>query len=270
MTRARPAAAAMAAIVARDVLLFASYRLRFLAQGLAVLFTTVLFYYVSRLVDVAPFEDPDDYFGFVVVGLVALELLTATLSALPTTLRAELLAGTFERAAVSPLGPRLAIVAMTAFPVLLSLVTGTATLVTAVALFGLDLAGATVLLAPFAAVLIAVAFLPLAMFIGAAVLVYKQAGSAATFAVTGLSLASGAFFPVGLLPGWIAWVADVQPLTPALGLLRHLLLGSELDGGPWLAVLRLVLFAAVLLPLSLVVLDAAVGRCRRRGTLTEY
>ena len=257
-----------AAIVRRDALLFASYRLRFAAQGLAVLFTTVLFYYVSRLVEVEPFG-PDEYFGFVVAGLVTLELLTATLATTPAAVHAELLAGTFERIAVSPLGPRTAIAAMAVFPAVLSLCTGALTIAVAVVLFGLDVE-ASAAAAPFAAVLIAVAFSPLGLVIAALVLLFKQARSAATFAVTGLALASGAFFPVDLLPEWAQWVSEAQPLTPALDLMRHLLLGTDVDGGPWLAVLRLVVFAAVLLPLAIVFLDRAVGRCRARGTLTEY
>ena len=266
---ARLMLAGAAAIVERDVRLFASYRMRFAAQGVAILFTTTLFYYVSRLVEVEPF-DPDAYFGYVVVGLVALELLTATIATMPASLRAELLAGTFERIVVAPLGPRPAIVAMTVFPVLLSLCTGAVTILVAVVLFGLDVEWLTLPLAVPAALLVALAFAPLAVVIGAAVLVFKQAGSAATFAVTGLSLASGAFFPVDLLPGWLAWISEIQPLTPCLDLLRHLILGTDVDGGPWLAVLRLALLAVVLMPLALLVLDAAIGRGRKRGTLTEY
>jgi len=266
---ARPLADAGAAIVERDLVLFASYRLRFAAQGLAILFTTVLFYYVSRLVEVEPF-DPDGYFGFVVAGLVALELLTATVVSVPVTVRNELLAGTFERLATSPLGPTLGVLAMTVFPVLRSLVVGTATVLIAVVVFGLDLRWETVAAAPFAALLIAAAFAPLALLIAAGVLVFKQAGSAATFAVTGLSLASGAFFPVELLPAWLEWISEVQPLTPSLELLRHVLVGSEVEDGVGFAVLRLVGFAVVLLPPALLLLDAAVRRCRRDGTLTEY
>jgi ABC-type multidrug transport system permease subunit len=269
VSAATPILRAAAAIVRRDLLMFASYRLRFLAQALAVLFTTVLFYYVSRLVQVEPF-DPDSYFGFVIAGLVGLELLTATIASMPAAVRNELLAGTFERVAVSPLGPASAVVAMIVFPVLLSLAVGMLTVFTAVALFGLDLHWATVPATPFVAVIVALAFSPFAVVIAAAVLLFKQAGSAATFAVTGLALASGAFFPVDLLPGWLRWISEIQPLTPSLELLRHVLLGTEVDDGVWLAVLRLVAFAAVLLPLALVVLEATIGRCRRLGTLTEY
>ena len=270
MSTRRLALGAAAADVERDARLFASYRLRFLAQAAAVLFTTVLFFYVSRLVRVAPFESPDDYFAYVVVGLVVLELLTATIATMPSALRSELLAGTFERLAVSPLGPRAGVLAMMVFPVLLALAVAAAMLTLSVVLFGLDLHWATVPLAPFGALLATLAFSPFAVLIAAAVLLVKQAGSAATFAVTGLSLASGAFFPVGLLPGWIEWVAEVQPLTPALELMRHLLLGAPVEDGAAVAALRLAGFTAVVLPLALITFELLVERCRQRGTLTEY
>ena len=263
-------ASAAGAIVRRDALIFFSYRWRLVTQALAVVFTTVLFFYISRLVRVEAFPTPDAYFAYVVVGLVVIELLTASLATMPNALRSELLAGTFERMAVAPLGPRIGVLAMAVFPAALSLVVSAATLVLAVTLFGLDLRWSTAPLALPAIAVIALAFAPLTVVIGAAVLVFKQAGSAATFAVTGLALVSGAFFPVALLPWWVAWLAEVQPLTPALELMRHLLVGAPVPDGAGVALLKLALFAAVLLPLALVVLDRAVGRCRRLGTLTEY
>jgi ABC-type multidrug transport system permease subunit len=269
MRDGRPLLRAAWAIVERDLLMFASYRFRFVAQAFAILFTTVLFYYVSRLVEVEPF-DPDTYFGFVVAGLVGLEILTATVAQMPAAVRNELLAGTFERMAVSPLGPSYAVAAMTVFPAVRALVVGAMTVLVAVVIFGLDLQWETVPAALPVAALIVLAFTPLALLIAAGVLIFKQAGAAAAFAVTGLSLASGAFFPVELLPSWLEWISEIQPLTPALELLRHVLLGTEVEDGVAVAVAKLVGFAAVLMPAALVLLDAAVRRCRRDGTLTEY
>jgi len=266
----RLTAEAAYAVIRRDAMLYLSYRLRLIAQGAAIFFTTVLFYYVSRLVRVEPFTTPDAYFAYVLVGLVILELLTATLSTTPTSLRTELLAGTFERMAVAPLGPRAAIVAMTIFPALLSLAVGTVTLALALVLFDLDLRWTTAPLALPAALLALYAFLPFALAVASLILLVKQASSATVFLVTGLSLTSGAFFPVELLPGWVSWVSDVQPLTPALELLRHLLLGIAVETSPGAAVLKLVAFGSVLLPLSYLLLGEVVATCRRRGTLTEY
>jgi len=262
--------AAAAAILRRDLLLFVSYRLRFLAQGAAILFSVVLFYYLSRLIRVGTtFPSADAYFGYAVVGLVVLQLLTAVVASTPQALRQELVAGTFERLVVSPLGPAMAILAMCVFPSILAVVVGGATLGVAAA-FGADLDFPGVLLAPVAAVLCVLAFLPLALLISGAVLVAKQAGSAATFLVTGLSLSSGVFFPTTLLPGYIRWIADVQPLTPALDLLRRVVLGVSTGDAPAVAAAKLAGFALVLIPVALFVLAVIVEIGRRQGTLTEY
>ena len=93
------------------------------------------------------------------------------------------------------------------------------------------------------ALLGSLAFLPFAVLITGVVFVFKQAGAGAGFLVTCLSLVAGVFFPVALLPNWIEWTSEVQPLTPALDLLRHLVVGTPIDS-VWWAVFRLVAFDA--------------------------
>jgi ABC-type multidrug transport system permease subunit len=86
-----------------------------------------------------------------------------------------------------------------------------------------------------------------------------------------VTLLAGVYFPVTLLPGWVQWAAEVQPFTPAVDLLRHLLIGVPLrSGAAWLDLAKLVAFPAVLLPLTLAALGGAVRRGRRQGTVTEY
>ena len=61
-------------MVKRDVLIFRTYRLRFLGQALASFFTVAMTYYISRLVSVREFHTPDEYFAFAVVGLVIMQV----------------------------------------------------------------------------------------------------------------------------------------------------------------------------------------------------
>ena len=62
------------------------------------------------------------------------------------------------------------------------------------------------------------------LFIGG-LLAFKSA-MGATWAIAGLSILGGVYFPLTLFPGWLRWASDVQPFTPALDLLRHLVLGT--------------------------------------------
>ena len=101
-------------------------------------------------------------------------------------------------------------------------------------------------------------------------LVSKQAGNLGSLVVIVLSLAGGVYYPPELMPAWIRWVSEVQPFTPALELLRHLIIGTPIGGSPWLAAARLAAFAVLAARLAFLVLRSAVSHCCRRGTLVEY
>lgn len=258
------------AIVHRDLRVFFSYRTRLMTQTVSIFFSIVFFYYMSKLVKVPQFESSDLYFAYAIVGLAILEVLTATLSQTPTAVRGELLAGTFERLVISPFGPAASIASMAIFPLVGALWIAVVTLVLAGVAFGLPLHWSTAALAIPSAILGAMAFLPFALIMSALVLLSKQAGRGLAFVVTALSITSGAFFPTSLLPGWLAWTADVQPMTPALSVLRWEIVGAPLPHPLGVEVAKLAGFTIVLLPIALFVLQKSVAICRRRGTLMEY
>jgi ABC-2 type transport system permease protein len=262
--------AAAVAVLRRDFQLFLSYRLRFVSQVVSTLFGVALFYYVSRLVVSRTFPSHDAYFAYVVVGLATMELLTSSVRTVPINLRSELVSGTFERMVVSPFGPVGGIVALSLFPMIVAMVTATIIFVEAAAVFGLPVHWPTVPLVLPVILLGMLAFLPLTLLVAAAVMIVKQAGNIATFLISGLALASGSFFPVSILPTWIRWISDVQPLTPALELARHELVGGVISGSAWLPTAKLAAFAIVLMPLSILAISSAIRFCRARGTLIEY
>src|SRR3954470_16339740 len=260
---------AAAAIFRRDFLLFKSYR----ARPVSLLFSTAagltLFYYVSRLGRSPAVGSSDDYYGFVVVGLIIFGVLTSTLVTPVATLRAELQAGTFERMVLSPFGPVRAIASLLIFPVVQALVIGTLSLAFASLVFGLDLRWPGSLLAAPVALVGALAFAPFGLAMAAAVVLVKQTNAGATLVITGVTLLAGVYFPISLLPDWIRWASDVQPFTPAVDLLRNLLVGTQLRDSAGIELAKLVGFTLVTLPVSLLLLRAAVARSRRRGTIIE-
>jgi ABC-2 type transport system permease protein len=262
--------AAAAAICKRDWLVFSSYRSRLFTTFFATAVSLTLFYYVSRLVSSTRFESPDDYYAFVVVGVVIFGVLTSTLVTPVATLRAELQAGTFERMVLSPFGAVRSIASLLIFPVLLSIVLGVLAVVYATLVFGVDVRWSTAAAAIPLAALSAIAFAPFGLAMTAAVVLFKQTNAGATFVMAGVTLLAGVYFPVALLPGWIEWASDVQPFTPAVDLLRGAMVGTDTSDALWIDLLRLVAFPAILLPLSLWLLRAAVDRSRRRGTIIEY
>jgi oleandomycin transport system permease protein len=268
VTALRPHFAAAVGIFRRDLTVYLSYRWRLGTQYVGVLFSLAVFYYISRLVRVGEFPSPDTYFSYAAVGVIILQVLQSTLD-VPGSVRQELVAGTFERMAVSPFGPVAGILSLFLFPVVSAVVTMLVTLTLTATVFGVDASWSTVPAAIPVAVVGAAALGAIALLFAAMVVRFKQAPGAA-YVLAAISLVAGFYFPPSLLPWWLEWASDVQPFTPAVDLLRHLLVGQELEGSAWADVGKLVGFTAVLLPLGLAGLSLAVARGRRLGTLTEY
>lgn len=259
-----------AGVLRRDAVVFISYRFRLVSQLFTVIFSLTLFYYLSRIISVEAFPSPNAYFGYVVVGIAILGVLTSAFQTSAMSVRQELVAGTFERMVVSPFGAVAGVVSLLLFPFLLALALGTVSILLAAFVFGVKIQWDTAGLALPVAVLGALSFVPFGLAISAAALVFKQAAGLTAFLLAGITLVAGLYFPVSLLPDWIQWASSVQPFTPAVGVLRHLLLGTPMDESVGLALGKLAAFAIVLGPLSLWLVKRAVQTSRRHATITEY
>lgn len=261
---------AAGALVRRDFQVALSYRARFITHLLSIFFTLTLFHFISRLVRVPSFGTPEAYYAFAVIGLITLQVLNSTLVMPPGVLRQELVAGTFERLLVSPFGAVRGIGSMLIFPFVYALVTALLMLVFAGLLFGVHLHWATVPLVVPAGLVGALSFAPFGMLFLAVLLASKQATTGATFVVAGISLISGLYFPIALLPGWMQFLSKIQPFTPATDLMRHLMLGTHLHASALVELGKIAGFAAVLMPLSLIAVRLALEMSRKRGTILEY
>ena len=255
-------------IVRRDASIRLSYRGALLSQFVGVLFTLGVFYFLSKLVRVPPFRSPGAYFAFAVVGIVVFGVVRSSLS-IPAGLRQELVAGTYERLVLSPFGATAVTVSLMIFPILLALTFALLELSVAVIFFGLQLQWDTAPLAIPIGLAGALAFAPFALLFAAITLAFKQApGQNAALAV--ISFASGMYFPVALLPWWLSWISKVQPFTPTVDLLRHVLIGFPLAESPEVAVAKIAFFIVVGIPVGVVLVSVAGRYARKRGTVIEY
>src|SRR5436190_7174020 len=258
------------ATLRRDTAIFLSHRTRVVTTMFSALFSVVLFHFISRLVNAPSVGTPDEYFGFVVVGLAVLEVLTSVVVLPGTTVRQELVAGTFERLVLSPMGALGSVMALLLFPFVFSLVSAVVTIGAAALIFGLDLQWSSVWLGPPLLFLGALSFAPFGILAVALGMQAQQVVAGTGFVLAGISIVSGAYFPPSVLPDWLGWTYDVQPFSPSIELMRHVLIGQDMSQSVGVALLKLAGAAVVLLPLALWILGAALPRARRRGTLLEY
>lgn len=259
---------AVLATMKRDALIFVSYRLRVVSQAAAMLFSLTIFYYLGKLIPAGAIGPHGKYFAFAVVGIVTTAVLTSALGS-AQIVRMELMQGNFERILISPLGPVWGVVAVVAFPIAYSTIFAGAMLALASPVFGVPLRVGGIVPALGVGVLGALCLACIGLLFVAALIAFKSS-LGATWVIAGLSLLGGAYFPLRLFPGWIRWTSDVQPYTPTVDLLRHLLVGTRPMQAIWLELVKLVGFGAVLMPASITVLWLAVKVSRRRGTIMEF
>jgi ABC-2 type transport system permease protein len=118
------------------------------------------------------------------------------------------------------------------------------------------------------------AFIPFVWGLGVAnagfILTFRRGAGVSGFIVTLLTLFSGAFFPLSLLPGWAEGAAEFNPIAIAIDGMRQPLLG----GGGWDGVggdlLVLLPLSALSLTIGVLAFRAALKREKRRGSLGLY
>jgi len=260
---------AVLGVLDRDWTTFKSYRMQLITQIASVFFALALFHFISRLVHVQVFGSRNSYFSYVVIGMIIIEVLQSTLM-VGSSLQGELVAGTFERVMISPFGPVAAVLSSMIFPFLSSFVGALITLFFGTVVFGLHVHWSTAALAIPIAFLAAGSFAAVGLIFCSSTVLFKRIIGGAGMLITGIALVSGLYFPIALLPGWISWFSNVQPFTPSVDLLRHVLVDTPLRQSASTDLLKLVGFLVVLFPTSVILLRGAMRLGMRRGTIIEY
>ena len=261
------------AFLRRDLAIQLSYRADFTLQTASVLVTLVLFFYVSELVDEGSIGvdvgGEAGYFGFLVIGLALLKILSTGLNSFAMRLRNDQTSGTLEAMLASPVRASTAILFSAIFDLLRATFFATVMIAAAILFFGLRLDTDPLgVLVAFVTLLGSLAlFASVGMVLAAFTVVYKQSAAALSIASNGIGVLSGVYFPLDTFPDGVQAVAELIPLTWAVDVTRSALLYGEIETGRFLL---LIGSAIVLLPVGLVVIERAVQKARGQGSLAQY
>jgi ABC-2 type transport system permease protein len=262
------------AFMRRDLLIMLSYRVAFASDLLYIAIQAIMFGFVAELIDPSTLPTyggvQATYFDFVMIGVVITTVSGLLLQRVATAIRQEQMIGTLEALLVTPTSPTTVQTGSVAFD-LLFIPVRMGLLLTAVAVtlgLGYDPSGILPSL-----VLVAV-FVPFVWGLGlvtaAAIVTFRRGEGVLGVMMSILGLASGAFFPLALLPNWIQAIAEANPVAIAMEGTREALIGgagwSAL--GPELLVLAVLSVAALFAGVA--AFRAALAREHRRGTLGLY
>lgn len=266
--------AKLSAFVRRDFLVAWSYRYAFVTDALGLLLQALLFYFVGLMVDESKLPEiggsPVSYMQFVVIGIALAAFVQIGLGRVSAAMRQEQMLGTLESILATPTSPSTIQLGSVVYD-LIYVPLRTAIFLALVAIgFHLDfnLAG----LPP--AMLVVLFFIPFVWGLGlisaAGTLTFRAGSTGVGFAIMIMTLASGAYFPLDLLPGWVETAAAANPMAIAINGMREPLLGSVDWGETLQQLLVLVPLALVSLGAGVLAFRRALRRERRRGTLGLY
>jgi len=261
------------ALIRADGLTALSYRLETVVSLGGLLVTILPLYFVAQALQPVMARsiagEGQQYFGFLVVGMIAFLFLSTSVSTLPEAVRSGIGRGNLEALLTTPTPLPVLLAGMTAYPFLWTLARAAALLVAARAL-GAHVAWARGMLSLGILGLIVLAHVPVAIVAAALTVAFKTAGPLSRFVVTLSGLLGGVYYPTNVIPSWLHNISALLPLTYGLRALRRTLLdGASLDMVA-ADVAILLTFAVVLLGASVAAFSWALRYARRAGTLAQY
>lgn len=262
------------AFVRRDFIVAWSYRLPFVGDWIGLALQAFMFYFVGLIVDPAKLPSfggtPTSYMEFVAVGIAISAFLTLALGRVAVGMQQEQFAGTLESLLMTPTSPATVQLGSVVYDLIYIPIRTAVFLIIIAVAFGLDFHASGLL--PSLVVLLV--FIPFVWGLGVAsagaTLTFRRGSGIVGLASTVLVLFSGAFYPLDVLPGWVATIAQLNPITVAVeGMREPLLAGTGWEGVGQAAAI-LVPLSAVSLAVGFYAFRAALRRERRQGTLGLY
>ena len=267
-------AAKLPAFLRRDLLTAWSYRVGFFSDFANLAAQMVLFFFLGQLIEDGALPSYGGsavtYLEFVTLGVVLNVFVQVALTRTSEALRTEQMIGTLEALLTTPTATSTILVGSAVFDLVYIPIRTAVFLLFMALVAGLDFTASGAL--PALALLLA--FIPfvwgLGMCTAAAILTFRRGSGLMGIGTMALGLASGAFFPLALLPAWIATIAEYNPLAIAIEGLRETLLGGTGWTGIGDDLLLLVPLSVLSILLGSLLFRASLRRERRRGTLGLY
>jgi ABC-2 type transport system permease protein len=257
----------------RDLSIARTYRTVFVLEAIEALFGAAMFYYVARFVDTPALQHAlpqgGSYFAFSLVGFVFLDYLNAALDTYDRGLEEARDTGTLEHLLITQTSLPVFVAGSAIYPFVATTLRIVVYVAWAAALFGFPLHAANWLAVSAVLLVTLLAFSGLGILSASYLLLFKRGNPAKWFFLGVSSVAGGMLFPVSILPDWLQFVARLNPVTYALDAMRASLLGGAGVVALWRPLGILLLFAAVLLPLSMIIFAWSLRRTKITGTLSH-
>jgi ABC-2 type transport system permease protein len=249
-----------------------AYPVNLVASQLRPLTQVLVFFFVAKLVDRSGPDVGGDYFTYVVVGWIVVQVLAAGLESFSMELHLAVQQGRFEMLLVEPVRWRLLPFGLVQWPLLQRMFSALVIFMVSILLGAEYRWQGFVPSLPVLAMGVAGAF-AVGLLAGSVVVLAKRGNPVLVVYTFAASILTGALFPIALLPGWLQVLARVFPQTYAIAAIRRVVMpqGDLLPGPSYgEAVVGLAIFVVLALPAAVFVFGRVMETGRRLGVLSGY
>lgn len=247
-----------------------SYKLSFIMTFFGIFFSVVTYFFLAKLVPgEALAEYGGNYFSFVLVGVAFTSFLGLCLNGFTGFIRSSQVSGTMESILVTPIKMRYVLFGSLLWSFALVFMQAILYIIFGLFFFRLEL-NANILSAAVVFILSILVFGAIGILGAGMIMIFKR-GDPLTWAFTSFSgILGGAMFPITILPSWLQKASYLVPLSYSLRAFRY----AVLNGAPLYIiafdVIFLLVFAAVLFPISLWLFRFAVKKAKKDGSLMKF
>jgi ABC-2 type transport system permease protein len=250
-----------------------SYRLQTVFSLGGLVFTVVPLFFIAKAVEPVMAKSIESEgghaFGFLLIGTVALLLVSAALTILPTAITSGIGSGTLEALLATPTPTPVLVVGLSAFGVLDASVRAAVLLAAGWAL-GANLAPGQLPAGLLILAIIVLAHFSIGLLSAAMILAFRTAGPLPKLVILSSSLLGGVYYPTHVIPSWLQYVSALLPLSYGLRPLRRVLLQDASLAAVAPELLTLVGITVLLFSVGAGAFWMALRYARHQGTLTQY
>lgn len=262
------------AFVKKSFISATSYKLSFIMELGGILFSVAMFFFMSKLFGTAfiPHLEPygGDYFSFVLIGIALSDYLGLAMGSMASTIRGGQVMGTLEALLVTQTEISTIIVSSSLYSYIWTSIRVLVYLAVGVLCFNMNIQSANYGGALLILILTIVAFSSMGILSASFIMVLKR-GDPISWIFTSLSgLLGGLYYPISVLPEWLQKLSHLLPITYALEGMRLALLKGYTIAQLAPNILALLVFTAIMLPISLMSFKYAVKKAKIDGSLTQY
>lgn len=265
--------AKIAALTRAKFLAFLSYRVQTVLSVAALLASVVpIFFIASALQPVAARSiagEGGQYFGFLVLGLIAGSFVSACVSVLPAEVGTAIGNGTLEALLATPTRVGTILLGLSGFGLIW---TGLRAflLLAAASLLGAAVQWSRVLPAFLVVLLIVACHLSLGAIASALVIAFRTSAGVPQLVITASMFLGGVYYSTTVIPSWLHDLSAAVPLTYGLRAVRRVLLDGASLGSVAGDLRILALFTLAFAVVGGLAVRLALAYGRRHGSLAQY